>query len=288
MTTRALLGLAGLNAFMLAIGIAALWAIRGWSSWLDLVRLSGFAYMLGVALFGIALTLGLVVGVPFTGVSMLAIGGALAAACLVGRRLLGRRAVPPAAPAAEARPRGLVLVGAAFGLLIVVYLEALFRSARLTGLAAWDAWSFWVPKAKAIYFFGGLDEQFFSELPNQTYPPLLPALKRRLSTSWARPMSSPCTFSSGSSPAGSPQPSQACSRRECIHCSCGLSSSSRSSPLASSGRNLDPQADFLLDYLFALAALLLALWLVERHPWQLAAALPSSARRCSRSEMASC
>ena len=38
------------------------------------------------------------------------------------------------------------------------------------------------------------------------------------------------------------------------------------------GRNLDPQADFLLDYFFALAALLVALWLVEREPWLLATA----------------
>ena len=38
------------------------------------------------------------------------------------------------------------------------------------------------------------------------------------------------------------------------------------------GRNLDPQADFLLDYLFALAALLVALWLLEREPWQFVSA----------------
>jgi hypothetical protein len=38
------------------------------------------------------------------------------------------------------------------------------------------------------------------------------------------------------------------------------------------GRTLDPQADFTLDYLFALAGLLVALWLVDRQPWQLAAA----------------
>jgi hypothetical protein len=38
------------------------------------------------------------------------------------------------------------------------------------------------------------------------------------------------------------------------------------------GRNLTPQADFLLDYLFALAALLIALWLAERQPWQLVSA----------------
>ena len=38
------------------------------------------------------------------------------------------------------------------------------------------------------------------------------------------------------------------------------------------GRNLDPQADFLLDYFFALAAALVALWLVDREPWLLATA----------------
>jgi hypothetical protein len=38
------------------------------------------------------------------------------------------------------------------------------------------------------------------------------------------------------------------------------------------GRSLEPQADFFLDYLFALAALLVALWLVERQTWQLASA----------------
>jgi hypothetical protein len=37
-------------------------------------------------------------------------------------------------------------------------------------------------------------------------------------------------------------------------------------------RALDPQADFLLDYFVAAAALLVALWLVDRHPWTLAAA----------------
>ena len=49
------------------------------------------------------------------------------------------------------------------------------RGAAL-GPLRWDAWSFWVPKAKAIYFFGELDEQFFTELPGASYPPLVPVL----------------------------------------------------------------------------------------------------------------
>ena len=60
--------------------------------------------------------------------------------------------------------------------LIGLLLEALFRSARLQSLQAYDAWAFWVPKGKAIFFFGGLDERLFTSLPGPTYPPLVPIL----------------------------------------------------------------------------------------------------------------
>ena len=55
-------------------------------------------------------------------------------------------------------------------------LEGMFRGARLAGLYEFDAWSFWVPKAKAIYEFGTLDEGFFTSLPGAAYPPLVPTL----------------------------------------------------------------------------------------------------------------
>src|SRR6185436_11983243 len=35
---------------------------------------------------------------------------------------------------------------------------------------------FWVPKGKAIYELGGLDEGFFTSLPGAAYPPLVPTL----------------------------------------------------------------------------------------------------------------
>ena len=57
-----------------------------------------------------------------------------------------------------------------------VLLEALFRAARLSGLYWFDGWSFWIPKAKAIYFFGGLDEQVFTTAAGPTYPPVVPIL----------------------------------------------------------------------------------------------------------------
>ena len=268
MTIRALLGLAVFNAFMLGIGVAMLWAARGWSSLADLGRLSGLAYMLGVALLGVTLSLELVLGVPFSLATVVITGAVLVLASLGVRRLFGRWRPGPR----EGRLAGLGLVGAAFGLLVVVYLEALFRAGRLAGLSAWDAWAFWVPKAKAIYFFGGLDDQFFRELVNPTYPPLLPALE-----------ASAFHFM------GSPDVSTLHLQFWFFACGFAAAVAGLLAPRVPGlllgpflllvlvaprvvGRNLDPQADFLLDYLFALAALLVALWLLEREPWQLVAA----------------
>ena len=194
-------------------------------------------------------------------------GAALAVAALVLRRPLARRRPELARP----RPRER-LVALAFGALVVVYVEALFRSARLASLSAWDAWAFWVPKAKAIYFFGGLDEQFFRELANPSYPPLVPALEASAFhfmgsadavTLHVQFWFFACGFAAAV--AGLLAPARFAVRALAL-------------PLLALvaprvvGRNLDPQADFLLDYFFALAALLVALWLVEREPWLLAAA----------------
>jgi hypothetical protein len=268
MTGHALVGLAMLNALMLGVGVAALWAFRGWRSWAEIAGLSGLAYMLGVALMGIALTLELVLGVPFSLATVILTGGGLVLVSAAARRSLMRwRPVPT-----EERIRGLGVVAAVFGALVLVYLEALFRAGRLAGLSAWDAWAFWVPKAKAIYFFGGLDEQFFRELANPTYPPLVPALEASafhfmgsadVVTLHVQFWFFACGF---------------------VAAVAGLLAP-RVLPLLLwpflvlvlvaprvVGRTLDPQADFLLDYLFALAALLTALWLAERQPWQLMSA----------------
>jgi hypothetical protein len=56
-------------------------------------------------------------------------------------------------------------------------LAAVFRAARLQGLLGWDAGSFWVPKAEAIFFTGGLDEWHFTTLAGPSYPPLVPVLQ---------------------------------------------------------------------------------------------------------------
>ena len=268
MTVRALLGLAAFNLVLLVVGAAALAALRGWRSRYELLRSAGLAYMLGVALVGVVLSVELELGVPFSFASVVLTSVLLVLAAALLRRPLARWR--PHLP--SERARGIGVVAAAFALLVVVYLEALFRAGRLAGLSAWDAWAFWVPKAKAIYFFGGLDEQFFRELANPSYPPLVPALE-----------AAAFHFM------GSPDVTTLHLQFWFLACGFVAAVASLLAPRVPAfvlwpclllvlvaprvvGRNLDPQADFILDYFFALAALLVALWLVEREPWLLATA----------------
>jgi hypothetical protein len=265
MTVRALVGLAAFNLFLLGVGITTLAALRGWRTWHDLVRIGGLAYLLGVALMGVTLSIELILGIPFSFATIVLTGAALALAAVALRRPLARWR--PELP--DTRAQGVALVALAGAALVVVYLEALFRSARLSSLSAWDAWAFWVPKAKAIYFFGGLDEQFFRELANPSYPPLVPALEASafhfmgsadVVTLHVQFWFFACGFAAAVAgllaPRVSPYVLWPCIVLVLV------------TPRVV-GRNLDPQADFLLDYFFALAALLVALWLVDREPWLL-------------------
>jgi len=90
---------------------------------------------------------------------------------LVGRRRRYRE------EAREPQSWPAYVLGAVFLALVIVLLEALFRSGRLQGLFGWDAGSFWVPKAHALFATGGLDEAHFSTLPGPGYPPLVPVLQ---------------------------------------------------------------------------------------------------------------
>ena len=265
MTVRALAGLAVFNGFVLLVGAATLATLRGWRSWHELVRTAGLAYMLGVALVGVTLSITLVLGVPYSFGALVLTGLLLALAALALRRPFARWR--PRLPSERAPGVGLVAV--AFGVLVAVYLEALFRASRLAGLSAWDAWAFWVPKAKAIYFFGGLDEQFFRELANPSYPPLVPALEASAFhfmgsadavTLHVQFWFFACGFVAALAGLLAPRVSAV------LLWPCLLLVLVAPRVV---GRNLDPQADFLLDYFFAVAALLVAFWLVEREPWLL-------------------
>ena len=142
----------------------------------------------------------------------------------------------------------------------------------LQSLQAYDAWAFWVPKGKAIFFFHGLDEHVFTTHPERPVPALaadprrrgLPRDGRRGRGHPARPVLVP--------------------RRRRRRRGRRAAPSSRPAWLLWPSlllvlvvprfheRLLAPQADILVDVLVVVAALLLALWLRDRAGWRLAAA----------------
>jgi hypothetical protein len=265
-----ILGLLALNLWLLVVGTSVLFGLRGWASWAELARLSGLAYMCGVAAMGIVWVWQLTVSIDFTLATIFGSGLIIAfVAALLGHRR-GRRF--PAAPRVRPPPVGPSVVAALSVALTAIYFEAQFRSGRLAGLYEFDGWAFWVPKAKAIYYFAGLDTQFFHDLPGQSYPPLVPALA-----------AGGFHFMGGAD-------------EVTLHLQfwfvlvgfvaavIGLLSG-RVQPMLLwpsllfvlvtphvVDHALQVQADFLLDEFFALSALLLALWIRERNDWQLGAA----------------
>jgi hypothetical protein len=176
-TVRAITGLVAYNLFLLAVGAGVLWAIRGWKWWTDFARLAGVAYFLGVASLMTLLTLELVLGVPIRAATIVFSGLAVIVGSLVVGRLRGF-VLPGLRPSGWRIP-GLTLFGALFAAGIVVYLEALVRADRLSGIAReWDSWAFWVPKAQSLYFFGSLTPAFLEQLPQvPSYPPGLSLLQ---------------------------------------------------------------------------------------------------------------
>jgi hypothetical protein len=172
--TRSTEGLLALNALLLLSGIGLVWALRGWRDWGDFLASLGLSYVSGVAFVCVAATLVLVAGGGLSTAVVLvltlgtAAGGAIAGVVL-------RRPFPRVS--GMRLPQGPEeLAATALALLTLVLVLDFARAARLQPLVAWDAWAFWVPKAKAIFFFGGLDQQLFRTLPGPSYPLLVPAL----------------------------------------------------------------------------------------------------------------
>ncbi len=166
MTARALAGLAVLHGVYLCVGASVLFALRGWS-----LRLLGLAYLLGLASLGVLWTLLLVVGVPFGTLTILVTAVLVIAA---GVRVGAARGFRIRRPRLRLT-RTAIAMSVGVGLL-VVYLAALFRAARLLGLFSFDGWAFWVTRGKAVYFFHALDDQVFAAVPHPSYPPVIPIL----------------------------------------------------------------------------------------------------------------
>lgn len=268
MSVQALAGLAGLNVLYATAGGAFLWLVRGASTWTEVGRLAGLAYLLGVVLTGGLWTLALVVGVPFSLATVLVVPLGLTVMFAVAARRRGRR-TPSGAPL----PTGWQLYVTACGIAAVgVLLEGLFRVARLSGLYWFDGWAFWVPKGKVIYFFGELDERFFTELPGASYPPLVPVLDAAAFHVLGAPDVVTLHAQFWLLGVGF------------VWALAGLLAERVPPwilwpfvllPLVAPrvGRRFQiTEADLALDYLFVVAAVLVALWAMDRERWRLVAA----------------
>jgi hypothetical protein len=163
-----------LNLLFVAAGHPVVWAIRGYAGWREVLRLTGVAYLAGLALVALAIENLLVVGVPYSVWTVLATSAAIGGAGAVAGVALRR---PPPRGGEERRREPLLALGVGAAAIVAVYLVALARVAPHLGVWEPDAWTFWTPKAQAIYYFGGLDHRVFTTLPGPTYPLVLPALE---------------------------------------------------------------------------------------------------------------
>ncbi len=172
--THAYLGVAALDVLLLAAGLAFLYGLGLVRSARQAVRWSGLGLFVAWALTGVLGSLEAMAGLALTVPELIVTIAVIAAAGL----LLGRRI-----PAAPRRPQpsagGLaawIAVGGAAVLL--VYLEALFRRARLSVTTSWDAWAFWIPKAESIVYFHGIGTGpgRFESFANPDYPPMAPVM----------------------------------------------------------------------------------------------------------------
>ena len=176
MIGRNLAGIVAAQALFLVAGIGILWALQRFRTWADVLRAAGLAYLLGVATVGVLATLVLVAGGGVGIAVVLALALGVFALGGVAARIR-RHGVPHAHGFTRPVATPETLFAAAVALLTAAVLFAFYRVARHQGLVAWDAWAFWVPKAKGIYFFGGLDDRLFHQLTHPSYPLLVPAVQ---------------------------------------------------------------------------------------------------------------
>src|SRR5581483_9428674 len=111
------------------------------------------SYLAGVAVYGVVGQLLLVLGLSLGRVEIAAVCLLLAAGVLVRRDRVRPRLPRPG------------VVGAA--VLVVLAVDLWFEP-----LWAYDAWTFWTPKAHALAALGGLDARWFTQpaLANRDYP----------------------------------------------------------------------------------------------------------------------
>ena len=174
--TRAVAGIVALDGLYVLVGALLLDAL----GLLDIrkPRLSslGLALVTGWALTGVAVATIITLGAPVN----VAVVGAVVAALAAGSLLLRGR-IPRPAPTREHGRRSWHenLVAATGGAVVILSLGCtLVVTVSVGADRNWDAWAFWLAKAKTLVYFGGLDTETggFTSFANAEYPPLAPAL----------------------------------------------------------------------------------------------------------------
>jgi hypothetical protein len=171
---RAHLGIALLDLLYVGLGAAIVLAtglrVPG------RLRFAGLSLAVGWAAFASIASLALIAGLSLAVWQIVLLCVAAIAAAVA----CGATRPPSAASAPEPPERGwrrwlglggAVALGSYVGLLV---LRSLFAPADVN----YDTWAFWIPKAEAITFFGGLDTGpgGFTAFDNPEYPPASPAL----------------------------------------------------------------------------------------------------------------
>jgi hypothetical protein len=165
-------GLVGLDIGFLAVGEALLLGFGLVRSPRSAVRFAGLAFMAGWAATGIVLSVALMAGLDLTVPLVVVCWGVVAGAgLLAGLRMPSRLSL--AAREGNWTGRAIAAAGA---LLLATQLAMLLRRALASGAFQPDVWNFWLPKAKSIYYFGGLDTGVggFTSFIHAEYPPLAP------------------------------------------------------------------------------------------------------------------
>jgi hypothetical protein len=144
----------------------------------DVARLAGLTYLVGVVVLAPLWTMLLIAGVPFS------LGLSWDFRDRHCRRIARRPATWRTTGAPHARNARTAARHCFWHLRVRARAGGLLRGARLSGLYWWDAWAFWVPKAKVIYFFGSIDPALFKELPARPIRRSYPCSMRPRSSSW--------------------------------------------------------------------------------------------------------
>jgi len=169
-------GLLGLNAGFVVAGMALLAGLGLVRDWRAALRWLPLALALGWAATGIAVSVTLMAGIDLSAPLVIVLWGLLAGIGLVLAQVVPARPAPPLLR--ERTVAGRAIAGAGALVLVFSFWE-LCRRALASGPFDNDVWAFWLPKAKTIAYFGGLDTHLggFTSYPHADYPPFTPAME---------------------------------------------------------------------------------------------------------------